>query len=141
MRVMGLDVGFKRIGVALSDPLGLTAYPHRVIYRRSNRETFEELLKIIEDKKVEKVVIGVPVNRRGEVTRIGEKIKKFAGKFEEFLKERGKEVELLFRDESFTTQEAREVARELGKEKEEVDDYAAALILKEFLEELQRNDQ
>jgi putative Holliday junction resolvase len=141
MRVMALDVGFKRIGVALSDPLGLTAYPYRVIYRRSNRETFEELLKIIEDKKVEKVVIGVPVNRQGEITRIGEKIKKFAGKFEEFLKEREKEVELLFWDESFTTQQAREVARELGKRKEEVDDYAAALILKEFLEGLQRNNQ
>jgi len=141
MRVMALDVGFKRIGVALSDPLGLTAFPYRIIYRRSNRETFEELLKIIEDRNVKKVVIGVPVNRQGEITEIGKKIEKFAGKFEEFLKERGKEVELLFRDEAFTTQQAREVARELGKRKEEVDDYAAALLLKEFLEELQRNNQ
>jgi len=141
MRVMALDVGFKRIGVALSDPLGLTAYPVGVIYRKSNRETFDELLKIIEDKKVEKIVIGVPVNRQGELTKIGEKIKKFAEKFEKFLKDKGKEVELLFWDESFTTQQAREVARELEKKKEEVDDYAAALILKEFLEGLQRNNQ
>jgi len=141
MRVMALDVGFKRIGVALSDPLGLTAYPHKIISRKTNRETFEELLRIIEDKSVEKVVIGVPVNRQGEVTKIGEKIKKFAGKFEEFLKERGKNIELLFWDEAFTTQQAKEVARELKKSREKVDDYAAALILKEFLEGLQRSSQ
>ena len=141
MRVMALDVGFKKIGVALSDPLGLTASPYKIIYRRSNRETFEELLRIIEDKGVEKIVVGIPVNRRGEITKIGEKIKRFAGKFEEFLRERGIEAEIVFRDEAFTTLEAKELARSLGKRKEEFDDYAAALILREFLEELQRKGQ
>ena len=141
MRVMALDVGFKKIGVALSDPLGLTASPYKIIYRRSNRETFEELLKIIEDKGVEKIVVGIPVNRRGEITKIGKKIKRFAGKFEEFLRERGIEAEIVFRDEAFTTLEAKELARSLGKRKEEFDDYAAALILREFLEELQRKGQ
>ena len=141
MRVMALDVGFKKIGVALSDPLGLTASPYKIIYRRSNRETFEELLRIIEDKGVRKIVVGIPVNREGEITKIGEKIKRFAGKFEEFLKERGVEAEIVFRDEAFTTLEAKELARSLGKRKEEFDDYAAALILRDFLEELQRKGQ
>ena len=141
MRVMSLDVGFKKIGVALSDPLSLTASPYKIIYRRSNRETFEELLRIIEDKGVRKIVVGIPVNREGEITKIGEKIKRFAGKFEEFLKERGVEAEIVFRDEAFTTLEAKELARSLGKRKKEFDDYAAALILRDFLEELQRKGQ
>jgi len=141
MRVMALDVGFKKIGVALSDPLGLTASPYKIIYRRSNRETFEELLQIIEEKGVEKIVVGIPVNRNGEITRIGQKIEKFATKLEDFLKKRGKDIEMVFQDEALTTLEAKELARSLGKRKEEFDDYAAALILKEFLEGLQRKKQ
>ncbi len=134
MRIMALDVGFKKIGIALSDPLLLTASPYKVLYRRSNKETFSELLEIISQKGVKKIVIGVPVNREGQLTKIGEKIKKFASKLEEFLREKGREVEIVFWDESFTTKEAQELVRSLGRKKDEFDDYAAALILKEYLE-------
>jgi len=133
-RVMALDVGFKRIGVALSDPLKLTASPYRILYRKSNRETFEELLKIVLDKGVEEIVVGIPINAQGEKTKIGQKIEKFTAKLQSFLRERGYQIPIYTHDESFSTQEAREVARSLGKEKEELDDYAAALILKEWLE-------
>ena len=138
---MALDVGFKRIGVALSDPLLLTASPYRVIYRKSNRETFNELLRVIDEKKVNKVIIGLPINREGERSKIALKIEKFARKFEDFLKEKGKSIEIVFRDESFTTLEAKELARELKKGKGEVDHIAAALLLKDYLEELQRKKQ
>jgi putative Holliday junction resolvase len=138
---MALDVGFKRIGVALSDPLLLTASPYRVIYRKSNRETFNELLRVIDEKKVNKVIIGLPINREGERSKIALKIEKFARKFEDFLKEKGKSVEIVFRDESFTTLEAKELARELKKGEGEVDHIAAALLLKDYLEELQRKKQ
>jgi len=138
---MALDVGFKRIGVALSDPLLLTASPYRVIYRKSNRETFNELLRVIDEKKVNKVIIGLPINRKGERSKIALKIEKFARKFEDFLKEKGKSVEIVFRDESFTTLEAKELARELKKGEGEVDHIAAALLLKDYLEELQRKKQ
>jgi len=138
---MALDVGFKRIGVALSDPLLLTASPYRVIYRKSNRETFNELLRVIDEKKVNKVIIGLPINREGERSKIALKIEKFARKFEDFLKEKGKSIEIVFRDESFTTLEAKELARELKKGEGEVDHIAAALLLKDYLEELQRKKQ
>jgi len=138
---MALDVGFKRIGVALSDPLLLTASPYRVIYRKSNRETFNELLRVIDKKKVNKVIIGLPINREGERSKIALKIEKFARKFEDFLKEKGKSIEIVFRDESFTTLEAKELARELKKGEGEVDHIAAALLLKDYLEELQRKKQ
>jgi putative Holliday junction resolvase len=134
-RAMALDVGFKKIGVALSDPLMLTSYPYRVIFRKSNRETFEELLSIIEEKGVSDVVVGIPINREGKRTRIGEKIEKFVDKFKNFLSERGVRVRFHLFDESYSTLEAEELLRNLGKKREAVDDVAAALILREWLEE------
>jgi len=132
---MALDVGFKRIGVALSDPLKLTAQPHEVIFRKSNRETFEKLLKTIEEKNVGTVVIGLPLNSKGEKTKIAEKIEKFASKLKEFLKEHGKnDVKIVFTDESFSTAEAEELMNSLNRKREFLDDIAAALILKEWLE-------
>ena len=130
---MALDVGFKRIGVALSDPLRLTAYPYKIIYRKSNSETFKELLKIIDEKDVDTVLIGIPLNAEGGETRIGEKIKKFSSKFQQFLKETGRQVNFVFVDESYSTLEAENLCKELGKKKEEIDDIAAAVFLREWL--------
>jgi len=128
---MALDVGFKRIGVALSDPLGLTAYPYAVIERKSNRETFEELLKIIDEKRVSELIVGLPISSDGRKTKMAEKIEKFTEKLKTFLKERGREVKISFFDEYLTTAEA----RELKKEREVVDDIAAAIILTNYLNE------
>ena len=134
-RVMALDVGFKKIGVAVSDPLLLTSRPYTIIYRKSNRETFEELLKLINSLNVKKMIVGIPINVKGDETKIAEKIRKFISKFESFLKEQGREIEFEFVDESYSTMEAEELCRLLGKkERKEVDDIAAALILKEWLE-------
>ncbi len=134
-RVMALDVGFKKIGVAVSDPLLLTSRPYTIIHRKSNKETFEDLFKLINNLNVEKIIVGIPINAKGDETKIAEKIRKFISKFESFLKEQGKEIELEFVDESYSTMEAEELCRLLGKrEKKEVDDIAAALILKEWLE-------
>ncbi|TCK03860.1 putative Holliday junction resolvase [Phorcysia thermohydrogeniphila] len=130
---MALDVGFKRIGVALSDPLRLTAYPYKIIHRKSNRETFEELLRIIDEKDVDTILVGVPLSLEGRDTKIGEKIKKFATKFQQFLKESGRQVSFVFVDESYSTLEATNLCRELGKKREEVDDIAAAIFLRDWL--------
>jgi len=133
-RVMALDVGFKRIGVALSDPLRLTASPYRVIERKSNRETFGELLSIIREKAVSDVVVGIPINSEGQKTKIGQKIEKFVEKFKKFLEEEGVSVKFHTVDESYSTLEAREVLSSIGKKRELVDDVAAAVILREWLE-------
>ncbi len=134
-RIMALDVGFKRIGVALSDPLKLTAYPFSVIERKSNEETFQRLLDIVDSKQVETIVIGIPINREGKVTKIGEKIKKFGRKLEEFLRNRNKNINVTYFDESYTTLEAEALMRELKKELPK-DSVAAALLLRSFLENL-----
>ncbi|WP_163329492.1 Holliday junction resolvase RuvX [Desulfurobacterium thermolithotrophum] len=134
-RVMALDVGFKKIGIAVSDPLLLTANPHSIIYRKSNKETFSKLLELIEKLNVGKIIIGIPISSEGKETKMAEKIKKFALKLDSFLKEQGKKIEIIFVDESYSSLEAKELCRFLGKtEKEEIDDVAAALMLKEWLE-------
>ena len=130
---MALDVGFKRIGVALSDPLRLTAHPFKIVYRKSNRETFEELLKIIDEKKVDTVLVGIPFSLEGRETKMGEKIRKFVDRFKQFLKERDRRVSFVFVDESYSTLEAENLCRKLGKKREEIDDIAAALFLQEWL--------
>ena len=132
---MALDVGFKRIGIALSDPLKLTAQPYEIIFRKSNKETFEKLLKTIEEKNVETVVIGLPLNNKGEKTKIAEKIEKFALKFKKFLEKQGKNsVKIVFTDESFSTAEAEELMNSLNRKRKFLDDIAAALILRSWLE-------
>lgn len=130
---MALDVGFKRIGVALSDPLFLTANPFKVLVRKSNEETFSELLEIITEKNVTDVVIGVPISVEGEKTKMALKIEKFAEKFRKFLKSKGLDINFHFEDESLSTYEAEELVRSFGKKRKFVDDVAAALVLNSWL--------
>jgi len=130
-RIMGLDVGFKRIGVALTDPLKISASPFKVIHRKSNAETFSEIEKIVREKEVERIIVGIPINRRGEKTKMAEKIERFTEKLKNFLEEKNLKVKIEFWDESYSTLEAKEIA---GKRKF-VDDVSAAVILKEWLNE------
>jgi len=132
-RAMALDVGFKRIGIALSDPLFLTASPFKVLVRGSNEETFSQLKKIIEENNVTDVVVGIPISIRGEKTKMAFKIERFVEKFRKFLKERGLIIKFYFEDESFSTCEAEELMKTLQKRREFVDDVAAALILTSWL--------
>ena len=96
-RILGLDVGEKRIGVAVSDPLGYTAQGISVI----KRENTEELKKIVSDYDIEKIVVGLPKNMDGS---IGEQAKKALA----FIEDLKREIDLpvLPWDERLTTKEA-----------------------------------
>ena len=133
-RVMALDVGFKRIGVALSDPLRLTVQPYAIIERKSNAQTFEKLLEIITSKNVGEIVIGLPISIDGKKTKIAEKFEKFARKLENFLKDKGIELKFHFADESLSTERAKEIASMLKKKRKFLDNISAAVILEEWLE-------
>ena len=76
MRVLGLDVGDRRIGVALSDPLGITAQPLTVIERRGRAE-LEEISTLVEHHHVERIVIGLPLTLRGEQGPQAKKVTQF----------------------------------------------------------------
>lgn len=141
MRVLGLDVGSKTIGVAISDALKLTAQGLETIKRDVNDEEndFQRLDKIIEEHEVSTIVVGLPKNMDGTIGTSGEMCQAFAEK----LKERTKlPVELV--DERLTTVAAErmlitaDVSRK--KRKKVIDKMAAVLILQNYLDKLQMNN-
>lgn len=77
MRIMGLDLGSKRIGVSLSDELGLTAQPRETIVRTSLAADLKRLVAIAEENSVEKVVVGLPLNMNGTEGPQARRVKKF----------------------------------------------------------------
>ena len=135
MRILGLDVGQKTIGVAVSDPLGFTAQGITTIRREKKSKDIEELKKICDEYKVETIVIGLPKNMNGTIGFAGEKIQEFS----ELIKEEiGIKIE--FWDERLTTVAAQRAMLEAdlsrGKRKKIVDKIAASYILQGYLDRI-----
>lgn len=133
MRILGLDFGSKTVGVAITDPLGLTAQGLEVIRRdRPNklRKTIARIEEIIREYDVEKIVMGMPLNMDGTEGERAELTKEFAEK----LKKRC-ELDIEFQDERLTTVEAYEIMEQTGtKNKEDiVDEVAAVVILEDYM--------
>jgi putative holliday junction resolvase len=133
MRIMGIDYGTKRIGVAISDPSCTMAHPLDIILVREDGSHMESLKKIARDYQVEKIVVGLPYNMEGDV---GESAKKVMLWAEEVARELGLPVDLW--DERLTTAEAHEVLMHLKvkgpKRRQIVDKIAASIILKSYLD-------
>lgn len=132
-RVLGLDVGSRRIGVAVSDPLGITAQGLETLQRRNKRHDMAELEKVIRDYGVHEIVIGLPLRMSGAEGIQSEKMQDFA----EDLRKRFRLPVHLW-DERLTSAEANRLLRstELSIEKraKAVDRMAAVLILQSFME-------
>ncbi len=132
MRIMGLDVGTKRIGIALSDPLGWTAQGHSVLHRKSIKSDFDALLEICRQYEVEKIIIGHPLNMNGTIGPKALEIQQFA----EMIKEKSRlPVELW--DERLSTRSAERTLLEADvsrrKRKQVIDKIAAVNILQAYL--------
>ncbi|MEW9077824.1 Holliday junction resolvase RuvX [Terrisporobacter glycolicus] len=136
-RIMGLDIGDKTIGVAVSDIMGLTAQGVTTIKRVGKKKDIEEIKRIISEKQVNKIVSGLPKNMNGTVGSQGEKVQKFC----ELLKEETN-LPIEFWDERLSTVAAERsliegnVRRE--NRKKVIDMLAAVIILQGYLD-LQRN--
>lgn len=136
-RIMGLDIGDKTIGVAVSDLMGLTAQGVTTIKRVGKKKDIEEIKKIIAERQVNKIVSGLPKNMNGTVGPQGEKVQKFC----ELLKEETN-LPIEFWDERLSTVAAERsliegnVRRE--NRKKVIDMLAAVIILQGYLD-LQRN--
>ncbi|HNX27867.1 MAG TPA: Holliday junction resolvase RuvX [Syntrophomonadaceae bacterium] len=132
MRIMGLDVGEKRIGIALSDPMGWTAQGHSVLQRKNNTSDFNELLKICRQYEVEKIVVGYPLNMNGTIGPKAIEMQKFA----DILQDKCQmPVELW--DERLSTRSAERTLLEADlsrkKRKQVIDKVAAVNILQAYL--------
>ena len=131
---MALDVGDKRIGVALSDPGGILASPFTIIDRRDERLDIEAVVDIINQHQVGQIVVGLPRSMDGSIGRQAEKVKAFTQELSSHT-----DVPLEFRDERLTTVSARRLMQaahgKKARKKGQDDAIAAAIILQGYLEE------
>ncbi|MCK5391979.1 MAG: Holliday junction resolvase RuvX [Deltaproteobacteria bacterium] len=133
MRTIALDVGTKTIGVAVSDELGIAANGITTIQRKSIEQDLGELNILLEEYKPREILVGVPYNMEGGVSKRGDQILRFADKIRaEFS------LPVVFWDESFSTVNAEEKLIQSGlsrkKRKKVIDKMAAVFILQEYLE-------
>jgi len=142
-RIVGLDYGQKRIGVALSDPTRTIASPHATLHRRvGKRPPWPELKQIVEENEVTEAVIGLPLDLEGMEGDWAAEVREFGAEVERRL---GLPVHWI--DERLTSVLAEQAVRGSGlrrsqrEQKERVDSAAAALILSYHLNRERRNDE
>ena len=132
-RIMGLDIGDKTIGVAVSDIMGITAQGIKTIRRESKKKDIEELKNIIKEKQVNKIVSGLPKNMNGTIGPSGELAMEFGKLCEDKIS-----IEVKFWDERLTTVAAHKAMLEAdlsrNKRKKIVDKVAATYILQGYLD-------
>lgn len=138
MKILCLDVGTKRIGVAASDPLEITAQGITTISRTTKERDFAEIFKYIAHEEAEKVIVGLPLDEEGKIGSSAKKVLVFIEELKAFLEEKGCVVPIETWDERYSTARAEEqlikfdVSRK--KRKRVIDKMAAVMILRDYLE-------
>ena len=134
-RVLGLDIGERWIGVAISDETFTIATPLVTIERTSNKTAYNEINKLLEKYQVKKVVVGLPKNMNNTIGPQSEKVIKFAEKLKNKFK-----VEIEYVDERMTTLMAEQVLIEGSVRRENrkkyIDKIAATYILQSYLDRI-----
>ncbi|MGP3777677.1 MULTISPECIES: Holliday junction resolvase RuvX [Halanaerobium] len=134
MRILGLDYGNKRVGVAVSDSLGWTAQPLSTLKMHGHQELLLEIKEYIDKYAVEKIVVGMPYNMDGSVGKRAEITQAFVN----FLKN-NLELPIIIQDERLTTSQAKNILLEADVSrqgrKKVIDKMAAALILQSYLDQ------
>lgn len=135
--VLALDVGEKRIGVAVSDELGLLASPRTVIHRRTTRQAHDEIARLVREVGPCTVVVGLPVSLDGQLHWQARTVRRFAERLRSRIG-----VPLVYVDETLSTVRAEEQLRAAGvrpdRIRERIDAVAAAVILEDYLEQQRR---
>jgi len=137
-RILALDFGEVRIGVALSDATGMLASPLIIIEKITQEQAVQDVLKIVREREVVRIIIGFPYSLDGTIGPQADKVQEFATALEIQTT-----VPIEFRDERFTTTTAMDRKREGSKKKlgfkTRYDAMAAAVILQEYLDERRNN--
>ena len=135
MRIMAIDFGEKRIGIAMSDPLGITAQPVTVLQKADTFEgDIEGISGVIKEyQEVSKIVVGMPKTLKGEVGIAGQKVQEFVGVLKKHIN-----IPVVLWDERLTTAAAEKMLISAGlsrkKRKKVIDKTAAAYILQSYLD-------
>jgi putative holliday junction resolvase len=130
-RVLAIDYGRKRIGLAISDELRATAQPLQILQRENRRSDFHRLREIVRDRDIKLIILGHPVRLSGEESEMSEEVSRFAVKLRRELK-----LEVMLVDERLTSWEAEQLptSRRRSAARTRVDDLAAAVLLREYLD-------
>jgi putative Holliday junction resolvase len=129
-RILGVDYGEVRIGLALSDTMGILATPLDTI--ANDAQTISKIVGLAKENEVEAIVIGYPLNLKGELGTSAQKVEAFISKLV------GRGFEIIRWDESFSTSTAIDLLHQAGvkphRDKKRIDCCAAAVILQDYLE-------
>jgi|SRR5688572_11905219 putative holliday junction resolvase len=132
MRLMALDVGKKRIGIAISDPLKITARPHSTIDR--GKSAYPRIVSLVQELEVERIIVGLPLHLSGVEGEQAKDVRSFVAKLQPHLN-----IPIEYKDERLTTVEAEyRIADRRGdwrKRKSKIDAVAASVLLEEYLKE------
>ncbi len=134
-KILALDIGEKRIGLAISDALGMLAHPLTTITWQGFNRLTEALEEIIRDKGIEKIIIGMPYTLKGTNSKKTEEIKKISDQLKERL-----QVPVIEQDERLTTKMASDALKAVGKkpskQRNKIDQIAAVYILQSYLDRI-----
>ena len=135
MRTLGLDIGDKRIGVAISDPEEILASPLAIITREDDKKAIDDIIKLVDQHNVERIVVGLPYSLDGSIGGQANKVMDFA---ERLSKHTRASMEMW--DERLSTVAVERLLRETGnkkaRKKARLDAAAAAFILQGYLDSL-----
>lgn len=134
-RILALDLGKKRIGLAISDELGYTAQGLETLERQGRREDIEFLRRLAAERGVTMILLGDPLHMSGDTSRQGEYTREFARELE-----RKTGLAVTFRDERWTSREAERTLRgsgvAKGQRKPTIDKLSAVILLQSYLDSL-----
>ena len=137
-RTLALDVGGRRIGIAISDETQTLARSLTVLQRRSKAEDFETLTHLVREQAVTAIVVGLPLLSDGTEGQQARRIRRYANALSEALAAQELNVSILFYDESRSTAIATEIMIASGRKRRDrrrhVDAVAAAVILQDYLD-------
>lgn len=138
MRYIGLDIGEKTIGVAVSDPMGWTAQGIKTIRRVSIKSDINEIIDIVKEYNAERIIAGLPKNMNGTMGPATEKVMGFCTKIKNKTG-----MEIVYQDERLSTVSAQRILIEADvsrkKRKEVVDTVAATYILQTYLDRINKD--
>lgn len=131
-RLMGLDVGNKRIGVAISDVYNLTAQPYMTIHRKNAKDDLQRFARILDEYQIGTIVVGLPKNMDGTIGEQGRRTQAFAESLQEIFDGR-----IVFYDERLSSSYAKKIMHnnqvKKNKKKEIIDTIAAVIILEGYM--------
>jgi len=142
-KLIALDVGLARIGVAACDPLGISVRPLAVIRRRSRRQDFEQLIDMVAEEEVEAVICGLPLSMDGSESEQTKITRTWALRLARALRTARQEpLPIIFWDERLSSFAAQEMMADQPKRAQALgeDAYAAAVILRSYLDAYKRGD-